>query len=153
MDIWSLAVLYFGVSVTDEWQSITQLLSVFTIGMSHLFLTRWIEMFKQKFYDKMNGNQLHNYCLYLQLECNVCLSLDGVKCLNKKFSTSKQNQVRRSKAVLWKQTPDFKDTCDTYAHYAGHAVNVVSVENFDHFLNSLSEPSQKDSQLLEVLFL
>ena len=76
----------------------------------------------------------------------------GVKCLNKKFSTSKQNQVKRSKAVLWKQTPDFKDTCDTYAHYAGHAVNVVSVENFDHFLNSLSEPSQKVSQLLEVLF-
>ena len=76
----------------------------------------------------------------------VCLQMGEIfeqKVLNKKFATLKQNQVRRSEAVLWKQTPDFKDTCDTYAHYAGHAVNVVSVENFDHFLNSLSEPSQR----------
>ena len=86
------AVLYFGVSVTDEWQSITQLLSVFTIGMSHLFLTRWIKIFKQKFYEKMNANQWYNYCWYLQSECNVCLSLDGVKCLNKSFLL--QNKIR-----------------------------------------------------------
>ena len=65
------------------------------------------------------------------LECRVCIEIFEQKVLNKKFA---------------------KDTCDTYAHYAGHAVNVVSVENFDHFLNSLSEPSQKVSQLLEVLF-
>jgi len=43
------AVLYFGVSVTDEWQSMTQLLS---IGMSHLFLTRWIKIFEQKVFMK-----------------------------------------------------------------------------------------------------
>ena len=65
----------------------------------------------------------------------------------------KQNQAKRSKAVLWKQTPEFNDTCVTYAYYAGHAVNMVSVENFDYFLNCLYEPSQKDSQVIEVLFL
>jgi len=52
--------------------------------------------------------------------------------------------------VLWKQTPKFEDTFVTYAHFAGHAVNMVAVENFDSFLNSLCEPSQKDSQFIEV---
>ena len=52
--------------------------------------------------------------------------------------------------MLWKQTPEFEDTFVTYAHFAGHAVNMVAVENFDSFLNSLCEPSQKDSQFIEV---
>ena len=52
--------------------------------------------------------------------------------------------------MLWKQTPKFEDTFVTYAHFAGHAVNMVAVENFDNFLNSLCEPSQKDSQFIEV---
>ena len=69
------------------------------------------------------------------------------------YNCLKQNQARRSKAVLWKQTPEFNDTFVTYANYAGHAVNMVSVENFDYFLNCLCEPSQKDSQIMEVLFL
>jgi ABC-type sugar transport system permease subunit len=54
--------------------------------------------------------------------------------------------------VLWKQTPEFSDTFVTYAYHAGHAVNMVSVDNFDHFLSCLSEPSQKDSYFIEVLF-
>ena len=54
---------------------------------------------------------------------------------------------------MWKQTPEFNDTFVTYAYYAGHAVNMVSVENFDYFLNCLCEPSQKDLQIIEVLFL
>ena len=69
------------------------------------------------------------------------------------YNCLKQNQARRSKAVLWKQTPEFNDTFVTYAYYAGHAVNMVSVENFDYFLNCLCEPSQQDSQIIEVLFL
>lgn len=54
--------------------------------------------------------------------------------------------------MLWKQTPEFSDTFVTYAYHAGHAVNMVSVDNFDHFLSCLSEPSQKDSYFIEVLF-
>ena len=65
----------------------------------------------------------------------------------------KQNQGKRSKAILWKQTPAFNDTFVTYAYYAGHTVNMVSVDNFDHFLSCLSEPSQKDSYFTEVPFI